>query len=160
MDSISSPSLPFTSDPALCDDWEEQLNLLILPSSTNSDDFEALHLVQEESTARKNKEGVVIQHRAWPLGEAFRSETDFPAGIIVLIQDEGGMIAKFIFRNTTSIATEAPHPAIFTTESQNALRVFSNRIPCELLPSSYQTIITFEILGTSKTKGCEWIPVG
>lgn len=84
MDSISSPSLPFTSDPALLEDWEDQSNPLILPSSTNSDDIEALHLVAEETIARKNKEGVVIQHRAWPPGEAFRSEADHYLGITVL----------------------------------------------------------------------------
>lgn len=83
MEPASSPSLPFTSDPALLDDWEDQLNPLVLPSSTNSDDFEALHLVQEETTARKNKDGVVIQHRAWPLGETFRSEADSPQGMPV-----------------------------------------------------------------------------
>lgn len=80
MDSASSPSLPFTSDPTLLDDWEEHLNPLAIPSSTNSDDFEALHLVHEETVAKKNKAGVVIQHRAWPLGEAFRSDTDYPQG--------------------------------------------------------------------------------
>jgi chromosome transmission fidelity protein 18 len=81
--SVSSPSLPFTSDPALHGDWEDQLNPLVLPSSTNSDDFEALHIVHEETIARKNKEGVVIQHRAWPLREAFRSEADYPTGKLV-----------------------------------------------------------------------------
>lgn len=77
MDSL--PSLP--SDPALFDNWEEHLNPTILPSSTNSDDFEALHQIHEESIARKNKAGEVIQHRRWQLGEAFRSETDFIDGI-------------------------------------------------------------------------------
>jgi chromosome transmission fidelity protein 18 len=77
MDSASSPSLPFTSDPG---DWEDHLNPVVLPSSTNSDDFEALHAVHEETIARKNKEGVVIQHRAWSLGEAFRREVDYPQG--------------------------------------------------------------------------------
>jgi len=72
MDSL--PSLP--SDPALFDDWEEQVNTTIVPSSTNSDDFEALYLIHEESIARKNKAGEVIQHRRWPLGDAFRSEAD------------------------------------------------------------------------------------
>jgi hypothetical protein len=76
MDSASSPSLPSVFDPALEDHWEELVNPVILPSSTNSDDFEALHLVRQESTAAKNQEGVVIQHRAWPLAEVFRSEAD------------------------------------------------------------------------------------
>ncbi|TVY34870.1 Chromosome transmission fidelity protein [Lachnellula subtilissima] len=69
----SSPQLP---DPALFDDWEEQVNTITIPSSTNSDDFEALHLIHEESIARKNKAGEVIQHRRWALAETFRSEAD------------------------------------------------------------------------------------
>lgn len=83
MDSISSPSLPFTSDPAL-HDWDEEVNPIILPSSTNSDDFEALHLVQEETIARKNKVGEVIQHRAWQLEDTFRSEADHLEGLLDL----------------------------------------------------------------------------
>jgi chromosome transmission fidelity protein 18 len=74
MDSVSSPLLPFTSDPAL-HDWEQEFDSVVLPS-TNPDDFEALHLVQQETIARKNKAGEVIQHRAWQVGEIFRSEAD------------------------------------------------------------------------------------
>ena len=85
MDSISSPVLPFASDPAL-HDWEEEFDPEILPSSTNSDDFEALHLVLQESIAKKNKAGEVIQHRAWQVGEAFRSEADHVEGAL----DPGG----------------------------------------------------------------------
>jgi chromosome transmission fidelity protein 18 len=81
MDSISSPLLPFTLDPAL-HDWEEEFDPIVLPSSTNSDDFEALHLVQQETIARKNKAGEVIQHRAWQLGETFRSEADHIEGAL------------------------------------------------------------------------------
>ncbi|KAG0649130.1 Chromosome transmission fidelity 18 [Hyphodiscus hymeniophilus] len=77
MEFMSSPSIPFTSDPALFDDWEEHSDPLTLPSSAHSDDIEALHLVAEEALARKTKEGVVIQHRAWPLREAFRSEAEY-----------------------------------------------------------------------------------
>jgi hypothetical protein len=76
MENASSPSLPSNFDPALHDDWEEQCQPVIIPSTTYSDDIEALHLIQEESLARKNKAREVIQHRAWPLGEAFRSEAD------------------------------------------------------------------------------------
>lgn len=68
--------MPSSFDPTLEDHWEEHVNPVILPSSTNSDDFEALHLVHQETTAAKNKEGVVIQHRAWHLEEIFRSEED------------------------------------------------------------------------------------
>ena len=81
MDPISSPLLPFTSDPAL-HNWDEDLDPIILPSSTNSDDFEALHVVQQETIARKNKAGEVIQHRAWQLGDTFRSEADYIQGLL------------------------------------------------------------------------------
>jgi hypothetical protein len=78
MDSL--PTLALASDPPLFDEWEEQLSPTILPSSTNSDDFEALHTIHEETIARKNEAGEVIQHRRWPLGEAFRSEADYIDG--------------------------------------------------------------------------------
>ena len=81
MHSTSSPSLP--SDPALFNDWEEhQVNPTILPSSTNSDDLEALHYILEETIGNKNKKGEVIQHRAWKLGETFRSEADHIEGML------------------------------------------------------------------------------
>jgi hypothetical protein len=73
MESISSPSLPPTSDQALHDDWEVHFDPAILPSSTNSDEFEALHLVQQETTERKNKLGEVIQHRVRIFFKAFIS---------------------------------------------------------------------------------------
>lgn len=76
MDSPSLPSLPSSFDPALEEHWEEHQHPAVLPSSTNSDDFEALHLVHQETVAAKTKQGVVIQHRAWPLEEVFRSEDD------------------------------------------------------------------------------------
>jgi chromosome transmission fidelity protein 18 len=85
MDSTSSPILPLTSDPAL-HDWDEELDPIVFPSSANSDDLEALHLVQQETIARKNKAGEVIQHRAWQLGETFRSEADHFEGALIYIR--------------------------------------------------------------------------
>ena len=82
MDSISSPTLPFTSDPAL-HNWEEELNPIVLPSSADSYDLEALYLVHQETIARKNKAGEVIQHRAWQLGDTFRSEADYFEGALL-----------------------------------------------------------------------------
>lgn len=76
MDSPSSPSLPSTFNPALEDRGEEHAIPVILPSSTNSEAFEALHLIHRETTAAKNREGLVIQHRAWPLAEDVPSEAD------------------------------------------------------------------------------------
>jgi chromosome transmission fidelity protein 18 len=75
MDTLPS-SFPFTSDPALNEDWEGT----ILPNNTFSDDIEAIQLVEEEEKRRKTKAGVVIQHRSWKTAEIFRSEADFPEG--------------------------------------------------------------------------------
>ncbi|KAL3418394.1 ATPase [Phlyctema vagabunda] len=61
----------------LLDDWEDQQETtILLPLDTHSDDFEALQLIQEETTARKNQDGIVIQHRAWAVAEVFLSEAD------------------------------------------------------------------------------------
>jgi chromosome transmission fidelity protein 18 len=76
MDLVSSPRLPLTSDPAFYDDWHHSDPIpAILPSSTHSDELEAIHLTHKESIAKKNKDGQVIQHRAWKTGEAFRSDS-------------------------------------------------------------------------------------
>lgn len=81
MHETSFPSIPPTSDPALYDNWElEFADPIILPSATNSDEIEALYQVQEESITRKNKEGIVIQHRAWKIGEVFKSDLEHPEG--------------------------------------------------------------------------------
>jgi hypothetical protein len=82
MDSIaSSPPLPLlTSDPALLDDCDWDRNPAP-PSSTYSDDLEAILLTRQEVIQRKNKERQVIQHRgAWSLAETFRSEADYVQG--------------------------------------------------------------------------------
>ncbi len=81
MEIYSSPQLPTTSDPIFDEDWEELIGTAIVPSSTYSDELEALHQVQEESRARKNTAGLVIQHRAWKLGDTFRSEADYTDGL-------------------------------------------------------------------------------
>lgn len=45
-----------------------------------SDDLEALHAQEVDITSEKNRKGIVIQHRSWPLAEAFRSDDDRPFG--------------------------------------------------------------------------------
>jgi chromosome transmission fidelity protein 18 len=78
---LSSPELPPTSNPALIDDWAQlDQNPPILPSSTYSDELEAIRLTHEENVARKTEAGQVIQHRAWKLEEAFRSDLDILPG--------------------------------------------------------------------------------
>lgn len=65
--SISSPSIPATSD-------------LFDYNQKDDDDLEAIQLIRNETTLKNKKEGKVIQHRAWPVPEAFRSECDYPQG--------------------------------------------------------------------------------
>ncbi|THV51499.1 hypothetical protein BGAL_0109g00270 [Botrytis galanthina] len=76
MEFTSTPDLPPTSDPALLEDWEDSFDPLHLPSNIKSDEFDALHSLEEETRLRKNREKEVIQHRAWKVAEVFRSEAD------------------------------------------------------------------------------------
>ncbi|CCD53030.1 hypothetical protein BcDW1_6746 [Botrytis cinerea BcDW1] len=80
MDFTSTPDLPPTSDPALLEDWEGSFDTLNLPSNNKSDEVEAIHLLEEETRLRKNREKEVIQHRAWKVAEVFRSEADHIQG--------------------------------------------------------------------------------
>ena len=83
MDSVSSPLLPPTSDLALYHDWHpSDPNPAVVPSSSYSDEIEAIYLTHRESIVKKNKDGQVIQHRAWKVGEAFRSDSDHLQGSI------------------------------------------------------------------------------
>jgi chromosome transmission fidelity protein 18 len=75
-----SPPLPFSSDPALNQYWEEEEEEQALLHTTFSDDIEALQLVQEEENKRKTKAGIVIQHRSWKTAEVFRSEAEYLQG--------------------------------------------------------------------------------
>ena len=43
---------------------------------TFSDDLDALHEQETELVIQRNRQGIVIQHRSWGAGEAFRSEDD------------------------------------------------------------------------------------
>lgn len=70
---------PSSFDPALLysdvDLLENSLN-----STSHSDDLEALQACITEDSARKTREGVVIQYRAWNLVEIFRSEGEHSIG--------------------------------------------------------------------------------
>lgn len=80
MTSISSPSIPPTSDFDLRD--FEHNDTVTLSSITNYDDLEAIELLREETALKNRQQGKVIQHRAWPVPEAFRSECEYPQGCI------------------------------------------------------------------------------
>ena len=78
--SMDSPSLPPSSppfDPAVHLHSQPDHDLVLPPSHSNSDDLEALHVQQEEITQAKTKAGVVIQHRAWKIDDALRSDEIF-----------------------------------------------------------------------------------
>ena len=65
-------------DPAIA--LHSEPDLIHLPSASDSDDLEALHLLQEEAIASRTRQGIVIQHRAWCTADVFRSEEDYPLG--------------------------------------------------------------------------------
>ncbi|KAH0536721.1 hypothetical protein FGG08_006429 [Glutinoglossum americanum] len=81
----SPPTTPYLSDPAIffhseAGDTADSNHIEILPPYTNnSDDLEALHAQQDEATAEKSKRGQVIQHRAWKVADAFRSDGGYQA---------------------------------------------------------------------------------
>lgn len=70
--------VPLSFDPAI--DLHSEPDLTHLPTLSDSDDFEALHILQEEAIASKIRQGIVIQHRAWKTADVFRSEEDYPSG--------------------------------------------------------------------------------
>lgn len=77
----SPPSLPITSDPPPYEDWDfNEYITAALPPSTHSDEFEALHLLQEEASAFKSQQRQVIRHRSWKFEEVFLSDQDYPPG--------------------------------------------------------------------------------
>jgi chromosome transmission fidelity protein 18 len=159
MDSASSPSLPSVFDPALEDHWEELVNPVILPSSTNSDDFEALHLVRQESTAAKNKEGVVIQHRAWPLAEVFRSEADRVDGKTDCEFISASHLLNKLPRNAITIEvplSQLNTASVLSTVSQNACGLFPRSIPIQLPSASRKTFIACRI-EHPETESHKWL---
>lgn len=74
-----SQDIPSSFDPALLHSESQEL-LEDFPSAFYSDDIDALQQCITEDKAGKTSKGVVIQHRAWTLGEAFRSQGDFSIG--------------------------------------------------------------------------------
>jgi chromosome transmission fidelity protein 18 len=76
-----SPGIPSSFDPALLYSELELERLQNAPPSTSfSDDIEALQQCITEDTTKKNSEGVVIQHRAWNIADVFRSEGEATLG--------------------------------------------------------------------------------
>lgn len=140
MDSISSPTLLFTSDPA-SHDWEEDLTTIVLPSSTYSDEQEAIRLVQKETAIRKSKNGDVIQHRAWKLGDTFRSEADYPEGKLCGVyfsQLFNRIIQKHLCARDRKSDINYPlrhHPLQVSRCLQPPLQLHTRKAPLLLLPN-------------------------
>ena len=81
----SPPTIPYSSDPAVflhseLGSIDPNPTAILPPYANDSDDLEALHIQQAEAAAEKNKQGVVIQHRAWKVADAFRSDEGYQAG--------------------------------------------------------------------------------
>lgn len=87
-------------DPAIY--LHSEPDLVHLPSCRTSDDFEALNIQHEESIAAKNREKVVIQHRAGAVADVFRSEEDHQAGscsIAAFVSTAGpAILSSLIYR--------------------------------------------------------------
>ena len=77
MDSSSLPSSSPPFDPALHLHSQPDYDPVLPPPHSNSDDLEALHVQQVEITQEKTKAGIVIQHRAWTIDDALRSDEIF-----------------------------------------------------------------------------------
>lgn len=75
-----SNGIPSSFDPAiLYSEFDHPNNA---PHSlSHTDDIEALQACIAEDRAKKNQEGVVIQHRAWNIADIFRSEAEQSIGI-------------------------------------------------------------------------------
>ena len=114
MASLPPLDLPSSFDPAI--HLHSEPDLVDLPSCPTSDDFEALNIQREESTAAKNRDKVVIQHRAWALADVFRSEEDHQAGacsLTAFLTTSGPAILSSVsaesplFRRTRTSKSEA-----------------------------------------------------
>lgn len=68
-----SPGIPTSFDPALLNSELEFLHDAP-PSCSYSDQIDAVQQCIVDERAKKNREGIVIQHRAWKIADVFRSE--------------------------------------------------------------------------------------
>ncbi|KAI9885736.1 MAG: hypothetical protein M1823_002457 [Watsoniomyces obsoletus] len=71
-----SSSPPISSDPAIRLHSGVDTPALAGSDTTTADELEAERLQRAEVKAAKTKQGIVIQHRAWTVSEAFRSDED------------------------------------------------------------------------------------
>ncbi|KAL2352532.1 chromosome transmission fidelity protein 18 [Cryomyces antarcticus] len=64
------------------------------PVPSHSDDLEASHIQANETAIANNEKGIVIQHRAWRLPEAFRSDEEHLVGSKSIFLAEGQFIGN------------------------------------------------------------------
>ena len=77
MYSSSLPSSPPLLDPAVHLHSQPDYDPVLTRSQAESDDLEALHAQEEVIARAKTKAGIVIQHRAWKVDDALRSDEIF-----------------------------------------------------------------------------------
>jgi chromosome transmission fidelity protein 18 len=75
-----SASIPSSFDPAIFYPQFDHPQYDAPPSNSFSDDLDALQQCITEDRTKKNRERIVIQHRAWKITEVFRSEGDALTG--------------------------------------------------------------------------------
>lgn len=143
----SSPFLPTTSDPPAYDDWEldNYSTGVSLPSSTHSDELEALQLLQEETTAFKTQRRQVIQHRSWKLEEVFLSDQDYPLGSNSPVQGTRQMLIPS--SNPSTIPNHKEHsaycPIVAPKIGQDAvITLFARVVSAAIVTSRRQTAPT------------------
>lgn len=144
---MSSPSasIPASSELDLLDFDETP------PPSSDNDALEAAELLREETILRNNKEGIVIQHRAWPVPEAFRSEGDYPQGWF----RHGHLKARRLklYRNTITTEPFISNPTFVTSDTvRYDACLIAGSTSSELFPASKEAAL--EKRTTSKRTEC------
>jgi chromosome transmission fidelity protein 18 len=122
----------FPSDPA---------EPILLPSNTNSDDLEALHVHEHGLADTKTRDGFVIQHRSWELDDVLRSDE------------------MFVSETATRTAEAAPAIILSSppTADQTRTRMPFSSSPVLFPPSSSPPVVTkkrklFQTLSPAKSK--------
>ncbi|KAI9684382.1 MAG: hypothetical protein M1829_002192 [Trizodia sp. TS-e1964] len=99
------PAYPSSFDPAI----HLHSDAADLPPS--SADLDALHTHQLDTMLEKSRAGIVIQHRAWKMGEAFRSDEEYEADTPVKkkLKLDMAITTPSLGSDATSPASSPPH---------------------------------------------------
>lgn len=121
--------MPCSSPPSILSSFDPAIHLHSEGEATveaygASDDIEALNLHARDITTEKTQQGIVIQHRAWKLNDAFRSEGSDSIGIPQHLH-------KHFHQQTETYTEEVPPtPCIFTGSRKQ--KRFHSQPPCFL----------------------------